>query len=482
MKTPTQVTGNIHRARTKWFRPIATALQIKTLFIYAGLLVAALYLISIGARQRGYNFGFGDAVFDGACVLCVVLIGGAAFTGLFAKRFIWVKNCVYALILIVSCIRFAEIGILRASPVSNALDQLLWGAVQPMKMGLVAAIPLFFLSLGVLSSYRYKSAAIVLILSSLCFPLVSLLALSYNNFGGYAMIPVSMSVVLFLLGLAELLLLARAPLLRPFLTTYSWGRLARLQLLSLSIGAWFLGYIVLQTGRETVIEPVIIGMLWLFLVTILSTGFVFEKVDRQRRVQERDMKRKANFDPLTGLWNRRAVRDMRMFRRTIAGTHLVNTHDHVGVILADVDMFKRINDVSGHDEGDRVLREISRVLCERVRGLDVVARWGGEEFLILLPNLSARETMKVAQVLRVAIATSVCWSNVGRNDPVTMSIGVSSLSKAGEKTLEGAIQEADDALFSAKSRGKNCVVLFGQELPERAADLVTTFTSKRALH
>jgi diguanylate cyclase (GGDEF)-like protein len=457
------------------FGPALAALKLRKLFAYFGSFGAILYVLSVSHSLYGTHA-------DALTALCVFLLGIAGLSGGISAWFTQVRDCLFAIVLGITIICLLELATSNSALETSAVGRFFVSGTRRSTMGAAPTLTLLMLSIGVLMRHRLASGAIIVILTSLTVPFMSILAFSYGNNGIFFMMPLALSLTLFALGAAELLAFVRAPLLRPFLTTSSWGRMARLQVFCLILGAWTIGLVVESYSQSVMAVAAIVGMLWLFLVTMLSTGFIFEQIDRKRRLLERDMKRKANFDPLTGLWNRRAVRDMQLFDIASDGKRRVSTCEQVGVILADVDMFKRINDISGHDEGDRVLREISRVLRDRVRGFDVVARWGGEEFLILLPNLTTEKTMEMAQVLRAAIASSVDWNNKGRREAVTLSLGVTALNKDAGRTLELAIQDADEALFTAKSLGRNRVLLFGDEMPSRAVDLVAEFTSKRALH
>jgi diguanylate cyclase (GGDEF)-like protein len=394
-----------------------------------------------------------------------------------------IRDTAFALIALFAVLRICEATVWHNVAFSSSIETILGlSSDLHIPMGINAAVSLFLLSAGAFLRHRAPSVSIVMILTGLVFPSVSALGFSYHHEGLYGQMSFATTVLLLTLGGAELLLFVRSPLLRHFLTTSSWGRMARLQLLIVICGAWLIGILADRSDFDGAVEAVVGGVIWLFLVTMLITGPLFERVDRDRRALERELTRKANIDPLTGLWNRRAVREMQLFGNTGDDEGRVSKADDIGVIMADVDMFKRINDVAGHVEGDKVLRNIARVLRERVRGLDVVARWGGEEFLILLPDLTHEKTMEVAQVLRVAVATSVKWSNNGQPEPVTLSIGVTAMNESAGKTLEVALLDADHALYAAKSRGRNRVMLYGDAPRRVSTESVNDLTLNRSIH
>ncbi len=157
-------------------------------------------------------------------------------------------------------------------------------------------------------------------------------------------------------------------------------------------------------------------------------------------------------DPLTGLLNRRG------FERTILeqdGTDLSGA----ALLVADLDHFKRINDVHGHLLGDRVLQAIARTFQQNVKSSGILARLGGEEFAILLPNTSLGDARALAESLRFAVSMCKIHGRDGRTfvGMVTISLGVAAAS-AGE-SLEQLIHRADAAMYQAKGAGRNRVLI-----------------------
>jgi two-component system cell cycle response regulator len=165
-----------------------------------------------------------------------------------------------------------------------------------------------------------------------------------------------------------------------------------------------------------------------------------------------DLQFAAAHDPLTGLWNRGAILDL--LTREVSRRQ--RTGDSLGVIMADVDYFKKINDTQGHLVGDSVLREVTRRLAATVRPYDVVGRYGGEEFLVVFPGCSAANLAVGAERLRHCIADQLIETRVGQI-PVTLSLGLASVERGEKKTLdcETLLRTADDALYAAKARGRN---------------------------
>ncbi len=157
----------------------------------------------------------------------------------------------------------------------------------------------------------------------------------------------------------------------------------------------------------------------------------------------RELDRLSHTDPLTGLANRRS------FFQSANGRD-IRTH---ALLMLDVDHFKRINDTHGHDAGDTVLRALASMLAETVRSGELVARWGGEEFILLLADEGASER---AEALRRTLADQAIHAG-GARLHVTASIGLSPAAYTG--TLDERLTAADRALYRAKQQGRNCVVV-----------------------
>jgi diguanylate cyclase (GGDEF)-like protein len=124
--------------------------------------------------------------------------------------------------------------------------------------------------------------------------------------------------------------------------------------------------------------------------------------------------------------------------------------------MADIDQFKAINDQHGHGVGDRVLIEVARRLRARVRGQDCVARWGGEEFLLLLPDTDLAGAAALSEQLRATVAGSPCEID-GHAIGLSLTLGVCQF-RSG-MSLDDCVQVADEALYAGKRAGRNRVVL-----------------------
>jgi diguanylate cyclase (GGDEF)-like protein len=185
----------------------------------------------------------------------------------------------------------------------------------------------------------------------------------------------------------------------------------------------------------------------LIALAIISGYFRLASID-----VERSMEALAMTDALTKLPNRRRMRELLEAERVrcARGGH------PFGVVLGDIDAFKLINDTRGHDCGDHVLTEVAAALRGVLRAQDAVARWGGEEFLFLLPDTDLGGAGVVAEKLRATLeATAIAFAE--RLVPVAMTFGVAVCTRG--TTVKDAIGRADRALYSGKVAGKNQVVL-----------------------
>lgn len=152
-------------------------------------------------------------------------------------------------------------------------------------------------------------------------------------------------------------------------------------------------------------------------------------------------------DQLTGLYNRYKLIEVLEYELEQSRRY----QSPFSVILLDVDDFKHINDNLGHHEGDRVLCGIAKAMKEQVRSADTLGRWGGEEFLVILPKTDATGAVLVAD----KICQAVAGGSLSVSETVTVSVGVSVY--RGDNTIDAVVQRADAAMYRAKRDGKNCV-------------------------
>jgi diguanylate cyclase (GGDEF)-like protein/PAS domain S-box-containing protein len=179
---------------------------------------------------------------------------------------------------------------------------------------------------------------------------------------------------------------------------------------------------------------------------------VANEIGERKRIQQ-ELEYRANFDPLTGLLNRlpfEQLLEQEQYRLDRYGSP-------ASLVMFDVDHFKAINDRCGHQTGDAVLRELATVAKPRLRDTDTLARWGGEEFMLLLPETGATGAARAAEGLRRAVAEHAFPGE----EPVTISLGLAELTPG--ESQNDLVRRADAALYDAKAAGRNC--LRGQAPP-----------------
>jgi two-component system, cell cycle response regulator len=163
----------------------------------------------------------------------------------------------------------------------------------------------------------------------------------------------------------------------------------------------------------------------------------------------------ASHDALTGLWNRRAILEKIQQELERSGRNGTN----LGLVIADADYFKKVNDNYGHLAGDAVLRELAKRIDSSLRSYDSVGRYGGEEFIILIPGCNGPEAAELAERLRASIADLPVRADEGEFH-CTMSFGATALDGREDLDLNSLIREADEALLLAKNSGRNHVALW----------------------
>jgi two-component system, chemotaxis family, response regulator WspR len=164
------------------------------------------------------------------------------------------------------------------------------------------------------------------------------------------------------------------------------------------------------------------------------------------------LREQATRDALTGVWNRRMIFDT--LEREVARAE--REHTPLSVVMADLDKFKSINDRFGHQTGDAVLQQASRRLSACVRTYDHIGRYGGEEFLIVLPNCNGDQARDLGERLRRSVSGTPMTVE-GKELDVTCSFGIACTDTSKGDTVGALVHAADEALYLAKQAGRNCV-------------------------
>jgi diguanylate cyclase (GGDEF)-like protein len=193
---------------------------------------------------------------------------------------------------------------------------------------------------------------------------------------------------------------------------------------------------------RTELVSYIIGNILLALSTLfLAKAYYKNLIDTDK------MKQLATYDQLTGLINRRSFEEI----VNLEIQKDLENKDVSSIILIDIDHFKRVNDIHGHEAGDKILKEAADVILSSFRSSDIVSRWGGEEFIVFLSNTGLDSAAHMAERLKNNIESKEYYKGLH----ITVSQGVSSLSAAN--TYESLLKKADDMLYRAKNSGRNCV-------------------------
>ena len=245
--------------------------------------------------------------------------------------------------------------------------------------------------------------------------------------------------------------------------------------------------------------PILAVLLIIFFIFINRRRSMIRKAEITRLINEKTaelqiknnaLKEAVMKDPLTGLMNRRYMFDVeeRKIRRFIESRdrkiHLLDNRNMFekndivyGVIMMDIDHFKRVNDLYGHDAGDMVLKGVAEVMQESVRADDILIRWGGEEFLIVLKNIPLNKMLEVVKKIRKAIEKRPFTTQGGTTIWITVSMGVVFLPffAADPKALafENIITLADMGLYHSKDNGRDMAtfVVPGEKMPQTPEDV-----------
>ena len=182
-----------------------------------------------------------------------------------------------------------------------------------------------------------------------------------------------------------------------------------------------------------------------------------QSMQQNRLLQER-LQEQAIRDPLTNLYNRRYMEDTLV--REIA--QAIRDRHPIGIIMIDIDNFKAFNDSHGHQSGDQALERIGALLNSVVRSGDIACRYGGEEFVIIMPMASFENTIKRGKEIKVRFESLPIPVEDDQQDYLTISVGISSYPLHGSDR-DTILNNADKALYKAKSLGKNCVVAYEED-------------------
>jgi len=197
------------------------------------------------------------------------------------------------------------------------------------------------------------------------------------------------------------------------------------------------------------LKTMLISLGVILFILLMSIGWVMrlKKEIKRRKVLENELEKLATTDKLTSIYNRYKI-DLSLDEQIEIAKRYNRA---LSIIFFDIDFFKKINDIYGHKIGDNVLKELAKLISNHLRKSDIFGRWGGEEFLIILPETPKKEAIKLAEKLRNYIQNH----KFGKIDKLTCSFGVTTL-KVGD-TSETIISRVDQKLYKAKQNGRNRV-------------------------
>ena len=207
----------------------------------------------------------------------------------------------------------------------------------------------------------------------------------------------------------------------------------------------------MEPMNQTVMNPFWVMSMFFFLVPLMLVClFLFEILLSQWRIREATIATLSRIDPLTNVMNRRSI-----------ANQLEQLHQQrkalYSVVLLDLDHFKNINDQFGHSMGDQVLVNVAKCLANNLRDRDMIGRFGGEEFILLLPNTTTEQAQHVAERCRIAL-TELNFVYEQQPFSISASFGVSSSQNASEP--QQIIRQADQALYAVKTAGRNQVQIY----------------------
>ncbi len=175
------------------------------------------------------------------------------------------------------------------------------------------------------------------------------------------------------------------------------------------------------------------------------------KINQELEEQNRKYEKYVGIDPLTGLYNRMKFLELFVSEYKI----MLQRHNNMSLMVVDLDYFKQINDTYGHNMGDMVLKKVAKQMQETLRNVDIICRWGGEEFVVLMPAAEVKDAEKIAEKLRKNVKRlrfEQCPCNL------TVSVGITKIYEGDE--LHSVVERADRALYQAKHEGRDKVKIF----------------------
>jgi diguanylate cyclase (GGDEF)-like protein len=333
-------------------------------------------------------------------------------------------------------------------------------------MGSNTVIAVLSLSLSLLFR-RTKPVTAFLIGSVAPFILVaSMVGYTYNAGRLHGAMSLNTMFILIPLCFSFFMLWAHHPFARGIFARNLIGYSSRIQILFATTLPWLGGLILIW------FEPNInklsfafysTSLTWITIGLILLNVVQLERKDRTRRCQERQLLELSTTDQLTGCYNRRVAIEFGQ----LAVMQTKRSERPISVLMMDIDNFKRINDTYGHLIGDEVLHNVAAIAKQNLRGTDIVTRWGGEEFVILLHDSGSDGAFQVAEKIRSEVENMHLNEDKHMLPKITLSIGYVTY-QSGSNNFSNMVKCADEAMYFAKQNGKNRVIEFSDKVAASA--------------
>ena len=247
-----------------------------------------------------------------------------------------------------------------------------------------------------------------------------------------------------------------SPLVNLYLLVIITSALTQGKLITLlEVGLIAACYVFLGSANSArdLISMEYISMLGTQLAPILLVAYITTMLSADTRSALSRIKLLSETDELTGVYNRRAL--AAILERML---NLSNRYGHsLSILMVDADCLKEVNDTMGHEAGNRLLKLTVKAIQDQLRDTDVLARYGGDEFIVLLPETQCKDSFEVAE--RIRRGAEVKFTNRHKELTATVSIGIASFPDHG-KTLESLLEKADQAMYLSKNKGKNRVTVY----------------------
>jgi len=202
------------------------------------------------------------------------------------------------------------------------------------------------------------------------------------------------------------------------------------------------------------------SVIFMVILLLLYRQFLLRKVNKQLKdlvkklkEDEKQLKLLASTDSLTQLYNRRYFYEISKHIFDL----MKRNKNNLSILMLDIDKFKHVNDTYGHNFGDNVLVEFAKTMQVLTRKSDIICRWGGEEFIILLPQTDSKGALLMAEKIRENVQNSIIALDNGKEFQFSVSIGVHTVDQKSNINIEKAINKSDLALYKAKESGRNKV-------------------------